>query len=42
MVRRVFALILLVTLAACAGNPMATAENEAEGENRGGIATSGG
>lgn len=40
MVRRVFALILLVTLAACAGNPMATAEEE--GVNRGGIATSGG
>jgi hypothetical protein len=40
MVRRVFALILLMLLAACAANPMATADED--GENRGGIATSGG
>lgn len=42
MVRRVFALILLVLLAACAANPMATVEGAEDGENRGGIATSGG
>ena len=40
MVRRVFALILLVLLAACAANPMATAEGD--GENRGGTMVTGG
>ncbi len=39
MVRRLFALILLAALAACAGNPAAA---EDETENRGGIVVSGG
>jgi hypothetical protein len=39
MVRRLFALILLAALAACAGNPAAVEDDTA---NRGAVATSGG
>jgi hypothetical protein len=40
MVRRLFALILLAALAACAGNPAAVVEDDTA--NRTAIATSGG
>ena len=43
MVRRLLAIILLATLAACAGNPAAADDGEKDGENRGGtMVTSGG
>jgi len=41
MVRRLFAIVLLATLAACAGNPTAV-EPEDGVKQSGGIATSGG